>query len=319
VLPSDAIPVDISDIDDGWYMFDPMVPAPTLDQTVQFPSFREYLQELPDHQSLLLQRYEICCESIYDVCAKLQSLSGVILVSDGGALDDCGSYGWVISLSDGTRLARGSGSVFGYDPRSYRAEGHGAKAGTLFMIHCFKYCDLPIPAGQFRFYCDNEGLIKKLEYLRSYKNAIQATVLHSEWDIVSSVHRLQCSFPSPLEILHVKGHQDDDTPEIFLELPGQLNVEADRLATNELNEYSSCKPMVPFDPEAGVQLNIAGKTITHNLAASIHNQQHLPSLRHYYRHRFTWTLFTFDDIDWPSFAMVYTKFPRHRTFYSKFG
>jgi hypothetical protein len=130
-------------------------------------------------------------------------------------------------------LATGLGSVFGSNPRSYRAEGHSAKAGTLFIIHCFRYCNVPIPPGQFTFYCDNQGLLKKLTYIWSYSNAIHATVLHSEWDIVSSVHRLQQEFDPPPELQHVKGHQDNCTQIEFLELPSQLNVEADTLATTE--------------------------------------------------------------------------------------
>jgi hypothetical protein len=74
-------------------------------------------------------------------------------------MDDYGSFGWVVSTKEGNRLATGSGSVFGSDPRSYRAEGQGAKAGTLFIIHCFWYCNAPIPPGQFTFYCDNQGLL----------------------------------------------------------------------------------------------------------------------------------------------------------------
>jgi hypothetical protein len=186
VLPDDAVPVDISDIDEGWYMFTPLVTTVATRDLIAFPSFSEYVQSLPDHESLLLQRVELCCASIFDVCEKLQALSEIILVSDGGAVDDYGLYGWVVGNLDGDRIAKGSGSVFGCDPRSYRAGGHGAKTGMLFLIHCFRYCHVPIPPSKFTFYCNNEGLLKKLTYLRSYNNAINATVLHSEWDIVLS-------------------------------------------------------------------------------------------------------------------------------------
>jgi hypothetical protein len=161
-LPPDAVPVDISDIDEGWYMFSPMLPDEEVSNTIAFPSFEEYISSLPDHESFLLRHVDMYGQSIYDVCQKLQTLSDIILVSDGGALDNIGSFGWVVSTTEGERLARGSGSVFGSDPRSYRAEGHGAKAGTLFVQHCFYYCNMPIPPGQFTFYCDNQGLLKKL-------------------------------------------------------------------------------------------------------------------------------------------------------------
>jgi hypothetical protein len=227
-------------------------------------------------------------------------------VSDGGAVHNCGSFGWVIGHKDGRRLAQGSGSVFGFDPRSYRAEGHGAKASHLFILHCFRYCKKSIPTGQFTFYCDNQGLLKKLTYLLSYKKAIHATCLHSEWDIVSSVYHLQSRFNPPPELLHVKGHQDDESPLEELDLQSLLNIEADALATTELQEYGSIKHSVPFDPSCEVQLTIAGRTVTRQLGYAIPNQQHLAAFRQYYEKRFAWDQSIFGTIDWPHFAMVYT-------------
>jgi hypothetical protein len=252
-------------------------------------------------------------------CSGISTLDDIILVSDGGAIADYASFGWVIAASDGSRLAKGFGSVFGYDPRSYRAEAHGAKAAALFLFHCFLYCDLPLPPGTFKFYCDNQGLLNKLIYMRSYQSAIYATCLHSEWDIVSSVHRLHSRFPSLPELIHVKGHQDDDTPADFLELPGQLNVEADALATQALHGLGSPKPYIPFDPSTEVLLTIDGRTVTRQLSASIHAQHHLAPIRKYYKQRFHWTQTTFESINWFYFSMVYRKYPRHRTFFSKFG
>jgi endonuclease/exonuclease/phosphatase family metal-dependent hydrolase len=319
MLPPDAIPVDVSDVDDGWYMFSAQAPIALIPDVVTFPSFQEFVLALPEHESLLLQRFEILCDDIFEVCSCMSTLSDLLLVSDGGAMDDYGSYGWIISTTDGTRLARGSGSTFGYDPRSYRAESQGAKAGTLFILRCFDYCNVPIPAGQFKFYCDNEGLLKKLTYLRSYTNAIHSTVLHSEWDLVSSVHRLHLKFQSPPLLIHVKGHQDDGTPFEFLELPSQLNVEADKLATVEMLEYGSVKPIVPFDPDVGTQLQIDGITVTRQLGVAIHNKQHLPPLRKYYCTRFHWSTIRFHQVDWVSFSMAYKRFPRQKTFYRKLG
>jgi hypothetical protein len=100
-LPIDAIPVDISDIDEGWYMFSPMPPDEEESNTMAFPSFTEYVQSLPDHESLLLQQMELRGQSIYEVCDTMQSLSDIILVSDGGAMDDYGSFGWVVSTKEG--------------------------------------------------------------------------------------------------------------------------------------------------------------------------------------------------------------------------
>jgi hypothetical protein len=220
-------------------MFDTVIPVPLEMDLVAFPTFAEYLQGQPEHESLLLHWFKIFAEDIYAVCEQIRVLSEIILVSNGGAIDNYSSYCWVVSTKEGIKIAQGSGSVFGCNPQSYRAEGYGAKAGTLFLIHCFTYCNVPIPEGQFTFYCNNEGLLKKLQYMRSYNNAINATVLHLEWDIVSAVHRLQSWFQPLPDLQHVKGHQDEGTSVEFLDVPSQMNVVADKLATYSLQEYGS--------------------------------------------------------------------------------
>jgi hypothetical protein len=216
-------------------------------------------------------------------------------------------------------MAQGSGSVFGCNPRSYRAEGYGAKAGMLFLIHCFKYCNVPIPEGQLTLYCGNEGLLKKLQYMGSYDNAINATVLHLEWDKVSAVYRLQLSLHPLPDLQHVKGHQVDGTLVKFLGVPSQMNVVANRLATYALQEYGSMKPIVPFYFMSGIQLGINGQTVTRRIHAAIHQQHHFVPLQQYYRSRFHWHQETFTDIDWTNFAIVYRQFPLKRTFFSKLG
>jgi hypothetical protein len=90
------------------------------------------------------------------------------------------------------------------------------------------------------------------------QKAIHARCLHLEWDIVPSVHRWQTRFNPPPKLLHVKGYQD--------KLPSLLNINADKLATMDLQEYCSVKPLVPFNPLCGVQLNINGHTVTCQLA-----------------------------------------------------
>jgi hypothetical protein len=74
-------------------------------------------------------------------------------------------------------------------------------------------------------------------------------------------------------LIHVKGHQDDGAVLKDLDLPSLLNIEVDRLATTELQEFGSIKHEVPFDPSCEVQLTIAGSTVTWQFESAIHNQQ----------------------------------------------
>jgi hypothetical protein len=73
-----------------------------------------------------------------------------------------------------------------------------------------------------------------LALIRQYKNAQQATCLHSEWDILSSVYLIHALFLWLPKLVHVKGHQDDNHGKDDLDLPTQMNIEADALATKAL-------------------------------------------------------------------------------------
>jgi hypothetical protein len=71
---------------------------------------------------MLIQRVDLCGLDVYETHAALLSSTTLLLVSGGGADNDVGSTGWIVSDRTGRRLVQGSGSVPGHDPRSYRAE-----------------------------------------------------------------------------------------------------------------------------------------------------------------------------------------------------
>ncbi len=54
--------------------------------------------------------------------------------SDGSATDKMGNFGFVISTTKGTRLAKGNGPAPGAYPNSFRSEAYGVLA-TLRWIH----------------------------------------------------------------------------------------------------------------------------------------------------------------------------------------
>ena len=89
--------------------------------------------------------------------------------------------------------------------------------------------------------------------------------MHAEWDVVVSIHRIHQKFQIMPGILHVKGHQDRTNSFDGLDLPAQLNVEADRLATKALLTLGSIKNEVPFDPNTSVLLSIGGRAVTRHV------------------------------------------------------
>jgi len=78
-------------------------------------------------------------------------------------------------------------------------------------------------------------MIKKLKAYDEYPTAPLATVLDSEWDVLSALHKALKWFPRYPKINWVKSHQDDivyDKTEMPLD--AYLNSEADELATTGL-------------------------------------------------------------------------------------
>ena len=313
LLPSDAIPVSPKPLSDGWQI--PPICAPVKPQTTFHNTFAAYVQDQPTHIASLLSRFR--CEDIYEFTRQSQNLSNLVCVSDGGAILNSGSFGWVIAQSDGTRLASGQGTVFGHDPKSYRSEAYGCKAVMHFLLLAHKFCDIHM-TGQLTVTYDNEGLKKKLTYFNSYRLAPTKSVLDSEWDVVFSIHSLRDKFPLAPQFTWVKGHTDNMIAFKDLPLLNQLNVEADTLATHELHHYSSYFPLVPFDPTSKVQLHINGVTVTRRYATTLQTICTLPALKIYYEERFNWSKKIFDTIDWDTFSTVFSKSKGKRNFLTKF-
>ena len=319
-LPHDCSPIDIGLSTEGYrvYKTGDIAPPPKLPSLASL-SFREYLGKQQDYDRCALLRFDTFGRDIHDVVDEVSDFTDIVLVSDGGAAHKCGSFGWVLGTRSGRRIAQGSGSVFGYDPSSYRAEISGSRAGLLFICHAHVYCERPFPTGTLNVYCDNIGYIHKIQKMAEYSLAPVACCLDAEWDILISVHTLLELFSTRPILHHIKGHQDRTIPYDDLDPIAQMNVDADKLATYELHEFGQIYKIVPFDPSCGVALCIDGSTITRNIERSVQEKLFLGPLRSYLCNRFQWSNETFDSIDWESFSQVYSHFPRSRKFFYQFG
>jgi hypothetical protein len=104
-----------------------------------------------------------------------------------------------------------------------------------------------------------------------------------------------------------------------LSLVSQLNIDADAIATTELQEYGSLKPTVPFDPTSLALVHINGNTITKDFNVAIQNHLFTLPLKGYLCERFSWHHDVWDLIDWGAYSSVYSKFDQSKTFFYKFG
>ncbi len=268
---------------------------------------------------MLIQRVDFCGIDVYETHdAALLSSPSLLLVSDGGADDCMGSTGWIVSDTTGKRLVQGSGSVPGYDPRSYRAEGYAMASGLTVLKHICLFCDhlnlLPLR----KMYCDNLGLIKKVNYFFKYRLASIKCVLHSEYDIVHQIFCLLREYQATPAIIHVKGHQDNKIPYANLPLPAQLNVDADCLATRELREHPNLIRHTPLFPTTKVQLLLEGNSVSRNLPGAIRKHHGRRTLYPCLLERFGWPDAITDSVNWDGFAASYMTCFNQRKFVFKF-
>ena len=109
-----------------------------------------------------------------------------------------------------------------------------------------------------------------------------AKTMSPEWDVLQAIITKLRSFSVRPKLCHVKGHQDDKVPYHLLELPAQLNVDADELAGNFNYSPRQQPTEVPLITGNSVQVHLPQGTITSKLkqvirktASAISMQRHI--------------------------------------------
>jgi len=240
----------------------------------------------------------------------------VILVSDGSAPNSQGSFGWILSHEDGTRLAWCNGAVAGYRSTSYRAEGFGILSGLLY-IHLYRRNHHITVEWQWELLCDNLSMIEKVQTLQKHqRDPYPNTTLAAEYDVLAQI---QACFkdmePSNKPtLLHIKGHQDDDTPYERLPIRAQLNVDADRLAAEYLDDHPDGQyTTTPLFPASGATIHTPDGSCTYKYKANLRLLRHTPSLKAYLMKRNHWTEEAFLQVDWEVHRLALARTQQHST------
>ena len=103
--PADGIPLDCTPIFDGWRIPGNFSPSPQLHVKPIAATFDEFIDQQPEHIAALLPRIRWYCQDVYDFCEHASDLPKIMLVTDGGAADNMGTFGWIIGTTDGLQLA----------------------------------------------------------------------------------------------------------------------------------------------------------------------------------------------------------------------
>jgi hypothetical protein len=268
---------------------------PTVTDTIY-----EYIDTLDDWKRPLLEHLECISDDEHRLHEILSSGDSIkfTLASDGGARDDLGSFGWELAIGREI-LWQCKGPTFGLRPGSFRAESYGFISALLFLQAYIHYFNTIIdPTVPHDFLCDSDSLLKRIQRAlnRSWVNPSQC--LASDFDLESGILDIIATLSISFKYSHIKSHQDDATEVHLLPWAAQMNVHADSLATEYLDNYSARSATVPFIPASQASLTIDGVTITRRYAQSLRQAASSPRICKKLMARNNWTLQTFRSINW---------------------
>jgi hypothetical protein len=153
--------------------------------------------------------------------------------------------------------------------------------------------------GPCHLVCNNEALIKELnhEYDATKVQPNQTTI--GEWDVLSEIWEIKKSLDNII-IQHIKGHSDEKQAYEKLTLLQQLNVDADKLA----NQYIQDNPNKAYKwvnmlPTNGAQLHLKTGTITHQTKEQVMEARNVRKQVSYdLCKKYDWESTTFETIAW---------------------
>jgi len=166
-------------------------------------------------------------------------------------------------------------------------------ATVCFLKQVALFAGAPAPE-PFRHYCDNQSVIRACG-----KDQVVPDRMAADWDVLSQLHVELAG--RRIRLVHVKGHQDRETPVAALPAPARLNCAADKLAGAHCRRMRHpCKRAELF-PAARVAIHqVAEGSITYRLAAHLRHFRNSPPLKAYILERnATWTHTMYNDVDWP--------------------
>ena len=186
------------------------------------------------------------------------------MATDGWAIKHKGSFGFILTNTDGTTLLSCYGQPAGHDPLPFWSEACVFLAAIRIIFLIVEYYNESINnfvaiTSKIHLYIDSLSMIKKLNSMNKYPTAHLRCAMDLEWDILQVLHRLMKQMKERPVLEWVASHQDIDPMIDITKLSKetQLNIKADELAAKDLQQLHT-KPKVPLDPLSEVLLHHDG-------------------------------------------------------------
>ena len=131
--------------------------------------------------------------------------------TDGSVKHDTrGAFGWMLSNTEGERVAWAKGPARGAQMDSYRAECTGMLSLLRFLIRLSDYTNMDDP-WRGLIGTDSQSMLDRLYGKTIAQTPHQLTTLDpldAEWDLLVEIQEALKELPG-VDLTYVKGHQDD--------------------------------------------------------------------------------------------------------------
>ena len=237
--------------------------------------------------------------------------------SDGSAPDFVGSFGWSCKLSTGQFVASNKGPACGYRTTSFRAEAYGLLLFLVFLIRAVEYTGQHLPK-RVKLHTDSKSVLEKVLEMATWPFYYSNATMAADWDVLQAIVFSLSQFDVKPQLIHVKGHQDDDIEYADLSLAAQLNVDADHLAGSFEYQAHQDPSKTPLIRGNAVNLHSKNGTISSNYRKNIRKMFSYPIMVKYLCERNHWTQTHFDYMDWHSHGISIRKHYSKKHFVTKY-
>jgi hypothetical protein len=297
---------------DAWI---PLIPSIPASRRPHIPAtFTDFLDTLEFWETELFANLimEVDCYTFLAlVNAQPKTAIQLLTMSDGSDAAGAMTFGWILLLPNGQRLARCSGPAYGPYGSSFRAEGYGFLLVSRFLVRIQEFCNEQ-PRWRIQMMTDNQGLLTRVETSLPFVDPFPNYTLQADWDITNEIITSIRQLSNTPTFVHVKGHQDDGAAYETLPLNAQLNVDADKEAGIYQCTFPLQRPIVPRLPSNRAQLHIAGKVIPSKLKKRIREAFTVPPYLAYLQERFKWSDQCVNTVDWTAYTQAIGRYCTRR-------
>jgi ferredoxin-thioredoxin reductase catalytic subunit len=164
------------------------------------------------------------------------------------------------------------------------------------------------------------SMVNKSNQITKFRQIFPNATMASEWDVRAQIRSTLRELGKKGPTLEwIKSHQDEKDPYETLSIRAQLNCDADHHAEafNSRNPNASL-PVAPIFSDACCQLDLQGKTITHDIKMKLQHARTQPMFELYLCHKNGWSMQDLEDVDWISHSRALNKNDSRRITFVKY-